>query len=420
MGFPTLIVEVGFGGAPGTEYLFLDDTVRGKFDTGLFAPDFVGTDVTDSVRSVSIRRGRQRLLEHFQAGTATIVLDNATGNFDPNNLSGQYVSAGASLVKPMVRVRVRATWSGTTYSLFHGFADAWDCEYPEFGDDAITVLQVSDGFKVLARHEPGAASGSAGASEDSGARIGRILNSAGWPGDDRDLDTGNSTMQATTLNEGSLSEAQAVALSEGGHLFLNADGKVTFRNRHSRIEDTRSINVQATFDDDGTDLPYSSATTANDDDLIKNLITATRTGGAAQTATDGTSVADFLTRTYNASGMWLETDAEVANWATWVLQLFKNFESRVESVELRPQRNDNLWPVVLGSEFGDLMLVHRRPTVGDAVSKYVFLEGVEHQMSPKHWNSRFNFSSASGIYASWMILDNTVSGKFDTGKFAPY
>ena len=420
MSFPTLRVEAAFGGAPGTEYLHLDDAARGKFDTGLLAPDAVFTDITADVRGVSTKRGRQRLLESFGAGTCEIVLDNSTGDYDPNNLSGLYVSAGASLVKPMVRVRVRADRAGTVYDLFYGFADEWDTSWPSYGKDAICVLRATDGFKVLARHEPGAASASAGASEGSGTRIGRILTSAGWPATDRDLDTGNSTVQATTLASGSLAEMQDVALSEGGYLFVSASGKVTFRDRHSRIEDSRSINIQATFDDDGTDLAYSGIAVFNDDDLIKNSITATRTGGAAQAINDSTSIGAFFTRTYNVTGMWLETDAEVLNWATWVLNLFKTYETRVDSLTLHPQRADALWPIALGSEFGDLMRVLRRPGSSDVIDRYVFLEGVEHQIGPKSWETRFTFSSASGIYASWMILDNTVSGKFDTGKFAPY
>jgi hypothetical protein len=41
------------------------------------------TDVTDDVRSISVRRGRSRETDNFDAGVANIVVDNRTRLYDP-------------------------------------------------------------------------------------------------------------------------------------------------------------------------------------------------------------------------------------------------------------------------------------------------------------------------------------------------
>lgn len=418
--FPDVIVEVGFGDTPTSSYFRFD---AGRFDTGRFAPDFVGTDVSDDVRSITINRGKQRLLEACGAGTCTIVLDNRAGDYDPNNLSGPYVSAGVSQVKPMVRVRVQAQYGGVWYTKFTGFADSWDQTYPGFGADAVCVLQASDAFKVLARHEPGEPTEAVGAGESTGTRIGRLLTNAGWPTQDRDLDTGIFTTSATTLSTNTLSEMQAVTLSEGGNLYVSTDGLVTFKSRHARYEDTRSNTIQAAFADTGT-LRYAGIETGDDDDLIKNSVVGTRTDGTPQSFVDSQSIGDFGIRSYNVTSLWLETDVQVADWVSWVGTLFGDFESRVDSILVKPQRDDALWPVILSTELGDLVSVVRHPRAGDTITKYLFVEGTSHTITAaRTWETVLRFSSAAGIYvpgAVWFVLDNATTGKLNTGQLAPF
>lgn len=424
MALPTLIVEAQLGGSPGDDYLLLGDSTRGKLGVGKLAPQFAGTDISQWVLTLDIERGRQRLLEEYSAGQATIVLRNTDGRFDPANLNGPYVSGGVSLLRPMVRVRVRATWAGVTYDLFHGFADAWEPRWELGGRSGVCVLTVTDGFKVLSAFDPSAESSPQGAGESTGERIDRILDMVGWPATDRDIDAGNSTCQATTLGKNALAEINEVALSEGGYFYISADGKATFRDRHSRIEDTRSIQVQATYDDDGTDLPYADVRVIDDAELVKNIISATRIGGAAQEKSDSASISFYLKRPYVASNLWHEDDVETANWASWALQLFKDHESRVESITVYPESNPAaLWPVVLGAQFGDLVLVIRRPAgAGYTSSKHVFVEGIAHRWSADQptWQTVFRFSSATKLYQQWLILGSTVSGQLGVGKLAPY
>lgn len=75
--------------------------VRVDFNTGTSASP-VWSDITSFVRSVSIVRGKDELLDGFSAGSASIVLDNRDRSFDPLYASSPYV--GAIVPRRAVRV----------------------------------------------------------------------------------------------------------------------------------------------------------------------------------------------------------------------------------------------------------------------------------------------------------------------------
>lgn len=125
MAMPTTTVEVAFATAPGA------------------APTW--TDITAYLKTFTVRRGRQRQLDTFQAGRAQITLDNAARAFDPSYAASPY----SPNVLPMRRIRIRAVWNAVTYDVFNGYVDSWDQRYSPPGD-AECVVQATDAFKVLA------------------------------------------------------------------------------------------------------------------------------------------------------------------------------------------------------------------------------------------------------------------------------
>lgn len=405
---PTLKVEAAFGGYGNTVYLQFDDAARGLFNTAEFG-QVTWTDITTYVRSCDIARGRARPLEAFQPGTCSVVLDNDDGRFDPNNIThGVYVSGGITQVLPMVPVKVSATYSGTTYPLFYGYADSWTvtCQQPNV---STSTLHCTDGFKVLNAYTPAAASGSTGAGDDTGARIARLLTEAGWSDTDRDLDVGASTVQATTFASNVLTEINEVVKAEAGDFYMSADGLATFRNRHDRLSSLYGLLYHQFADLGGSYLPYTDIGIAYDDTLIKNKIGATIANtGTLQQATSATSVAKYLPKTLNESSLWLQTDADALQWAQWQLVLFKDAELRVEWIDLAPQGDatGSLWGVALGSDFGTFFEVIRTPPVGDTITLYVFLDAVSHKIRPGQWTTRFGFTSAAR-YMSGIAFDLT-------------
>jgi hypothetical protein len=375
---PQMIVEAGFqpkspAGTPGQ--FILDSALQGILDT-----DFLGAgvaswaDISSYVLNFTITRASTREqgpLLTVQASTFSCTLDNTDGRFDPDNLNGPYVAFGVTQIRPMIPVRVRAEWAGTDYALFSGFADSWQdmlVDYSQSYDEV--TLSATDGFKALAGITLAPVT-AAGAGEDAGSRVTRILNSLGWYADHRRISAGDLTLQATTYGDTALNLLQLAADSEIGELYVDGGGNLVFRHRRAVLGETRSVTPQAVFGDlpgtvqpAGTELAFASVGRADDDTTMANDVQATNVnGGILQEVTDDNSVATFLfPRTYARSDLILQTDADANYWAQGILQVSKNGEDRFEQLNVDPQADTaNLWPQVLGREYGDRIQVWRRP-----------------------------------------------------------
>lgn len=107
------------------------------------------TDITAYVRDgATIKRGRQVETGRDQAGTCSLSLDNRDRRFDWYNTAGPYYPG----IKPMRRIRCRATYSAVTYPLFYGYLDALPMAYPGVSD-AVVQITATDAFKVLANKQ---------------------------------------------------------------------------------------------------------------------------------------------------------------------------------------------------------------------------------------------------------------------------
>lgn len=417
MGFPAVIVEVAFsaGASTGT-LLHLDDAARGKLDTGTLATDITWTDVTHYVLGLSFNRGASRVekpIIRYDAGTATIVFDNADRRFDPANLAGPYVAAGLTQVTPMRAMRIRATWAGITYDLFRGFADEWRIK--DFPPAYATVtLTASDALKVLANNTRLAGS-AVGASENSGVRINRILDSAGWAAIDRQVSTGDSTLQATTLAGDTLAELRLVADTEAGEFYIDGAGRVFFRNRQAIMTDSRSNLAQATFGDGGgAELVYEDVDVAYDDLTVANRVRITRVGGTQQTADDAASQSLNLIRTYERTDLIMETDPVASDHANYILRLAKDPELRFATLMIWPHADEtNLFPQVLSRQIGDRLTIIRRPP-GTSITRDVFVRGISHSIDVENlkWQTAFTLESATRY--TFFVLDHATLGVLDT------
>ena len=413
----TLIVDISFSGANTGTTLILGDTTRGKIGTGTLGSgveaDVVFNDVTSYVRSGSVERGRNRVDEpiiQYETGTASVTLDNRDRRFDPTNLDGPYVSGGLTLVKPRRAIRFRATWNSVTYDLLRGFTSNFDVQWPDQSNqESVTEVPCSDAFKILSGINRIAVS-AVGAGEDTGARINRILDSAGWTSVDRLVSTGNSTVQSTTLGGNVLEELQLVADTEIGELYIDGSGRVVFRNRTGILTDDRSLTSQAIFDDDAGsgNLMYHGLGLSTDDSTLANQVKITRVGGATQIAEDTASQVEYYIKTYERDDILLQTDATANDMADWLLYQSKDTELRFTEITILPQSDpDDLWPQVLGREIGDkITIIHRPPGGGDPIERECFIRGIKHDFTPDTWSTTWALQSA--FKASFLVLDDPV------------
>ena len=83
----------------------------------------------------------------------------------------------------------------------------------------------------------------------TGTAVGNVLDEAGWPAGDRDIDTGQTTMGRFWVErQKTLSALRKIEATEGGYIGESKDGKIVFEDRHRRLKSPHTVG-QATFSD---------------------------------------------------------------------------------------------------------------------------------------------------------------------------
>jgi hypothetical protein len=346
---PSIVVQIAFTTAPGA------------------TPSW--TAVTAYTLGFTIQRGRAHELDQFQAGTATVRLQNHDRRFEPLYASGAYYPN----VVPLRRIRIQATWNAVTYDLFHGYIERWQPSYPGVLDSECEVTAV-DGFSVLAA----ATINGDYTRQFSGARIGAVLDAISWPAGDRALATGINEVQARTLvNDNALNHLQAVALAENGYLWMNPSGVVTFRNRASRVQ--LPITTHVTLGDGGgSEELYTDAVWDYDTAHLYNEVRVTPRGGTEQTASDSTSQTAYYRRTLVLSDTEHAEDGDASTLAQLLMTTYKDPQYRAKTITLDATSDPTtLWPHLLGRDIGDRISVAKRPPGGGtALTQVSWIEGV--------------------------------------------
>lgn len=90
-------------------------------------------------------RGKQRELDRYQAGTASITLLNNSRDYDPNNAASPY----NGYVKPRKRIQVLSLFNGVFDSHFMGYINRWVQDYSQH-NTARTTIEATDGFLIFA------------------------------------------------------------------------------------------------------------------------------------------------------------------------------------------------------------------------------------------------------------------------------
>lgn len=435
MSLPEVRWYIGFTSPTVSDVFTVGHPTLGRVGMVPIGADDVWTDVTAYVRSWSIKRGAGRGDDptlRYDPATATIELNDGDRRFDPENLDGPYVSAGRSQIEPMRRVKGVITWNGVTYPLFYGLADDFEPQY-QGNSWTYTVLTATDPSKVFAALNRLALGSPVGAGEDSGARVNRILDAAGWPSSARVISTGDTTLQSTDLAGNALGELQLVQDSEGGEFYFDAQGRAVFRNRKAILTATRSTTVQAVFGDGGYtptagayldvysdtylsgggEIPYADAKPSTGDDALANSVTAAIAGGTEQHAEDLVSVNRYLEKTHTRDDLLMQTDAEALNWAEAIVYQYSEPARRFARLEFsrpRPDVQDAAWPAILGREFGDRVKVVRRPAGGGvAIVRDCFVRGLEYSSDGATFDTAFILQGADRF--SFFVVGDPIYGR---------
>lgn len=364
-----------------TNPLTLDDPVLGVLGFGglaLTAADYV--DIKPLIKEVHIRRGRSRILSKFDPGTATIDIYDQTGNWNPNNPASPYYGK----LIPLRKVQIYADFNGTRYIMFTGFITNYITNFNIGTDDVSRVtFQCVDAFRLfsgaLITTVPGAPAG-----QLSGARVTAILDDIAYPNGLRDIDAGDTTLQADPgTSRNALEALRTVEDSELGGFYIDAEGRATFVSRTAITQSLASINY--IFSDTGTNIAFQAATVNYDVDILVNEVTVTRSGGTAQTSSNATSIATYFTHSGERTGVLVETDAVAKDMANMILSTRSDVELRIDSIQLNLENGADIARCVAGLniELLNAVRVTKSMPGNTTVTQDLLVQGLNHDFTDK-------------------------------------
>ncbi len=404
MSTPTMQVLVGFQSTTGFGTPFqLNDAFYGVLDTAgrgtLGGVTFV--DLTSLVENVSITRGRSRQLDQFNAGTAVIAFNNVTQVLNPSNTASPYYP----FVLPRCPVQILANG----IPIYTGLITDWNLDY-DISNQDMMYASCADNFTVLANQSLNAVATTVQA---TGARINTVLDLAeiDYQGA-RAIDTGSSTLGAFSISQDTncLNYLQLINTSEQGYLFMSANGTLTFKGRSSVLNPVAG----ATFNTDGTGLPYQTLVNQFGDELLYNYIITQSPAGAVQTTSSATSIALYQAQQYALTNLLNSTTTEVAGLGNYLLGKYQNpvlrFTGLSTQMSALSTANQN---IVLSLDMTSIATVVKNFVVGTPATETqtLIVSGISHNITPSSHIVSYTFESTDGN--QYLTLDDAIFGTLD-------
>jgi hypothetical protein len=341
-------------------------------------------DLTSQTTAISIRRGRDLLQDRFNSGLCTVRVIDPNGDWNPQNPTGPYFG----LLQPLRKLVIIGEHLGVDYPLFAGYTTAYNYTYPKNEEFGYIDIQATDAFTLFNKSAIESVTGSA-AGDTTGDRINQILDTIGFPGSQRQIDTGDITVQDDPGTLRSVLQAlHDVEFTEFGAVYISADGKVVFRERTDAID---TLAGTPTVFDQSTGISYKDLRFQFDDKLIFNTANFQRVGGTMQTVTDQDSIDTYFPHAITRQNLLHETDADTLDLATAYVASRKSTDIRIDSMTLdltTPNYQAGI-EAALGLDFFDTVEINNTQPGGSTLTKTLQIFGVNHQITPRTWNTTF-------------------------------
>jgi hypothetical protein len=349
------------------------------------------TSVTISdIVQIDFRRGRERADLRDQAGFASIVFNNESGYYDPDNTSASspWVVGGVSILRDGLQMRIVATWNSTAYPLFYGFLEN---NYTNQGFLPNVTMTFYDGIGYIADGYAPALAVAAN-SETAASRAGRMLTIAGWPGGAGRSLTGAVTMLATVQNRGCMEAITECVDAIAGRFYISKTNVATL----VPLADKFSRPTQLLFSDS------AAANTVAYQDLITNPGTKYVVNQAIIMRGDNNQATSTYNPSVSAYGVAkkeifapVNTDTNATNLALYESRKLATPDTFIERIDfngLVVAQNGLLYPDFLSTELADQVSVQRTTYDGRAIQWNLVVEGMKHTITQSNWIVSFNTS----------------------------
>jgi hypothetical protein len=192
---------------------------------------------------------------------------------------------------------------------------------------------------------------------------------------------------------------------------MSAAGTLTFKGRASVLNPVTG----ATFNGDGTGLPFNSLMNQYGDELLYNVINTQSPAGAVQTTSNATSIAQYQSQTYSLTDLLNSATLEVAALGSYLLGRYQNPILRFNGLQTQlagmttAQQN-----IVLGLDLTSVCTVVKNFVTGtpSSDSQTLIVSGVNHTITPGNHVISFTFESTdANVY---FVLDDAIFGTIST------
>ena len=350
-------------------------------------------DISSQVAKISIRRGYDLLQDQFQTGTATVRVYDSNGDWNPQNPASPYYGK----LVPLRKIRVL----GDGLSVFTGYTIAYNYTYPKDQDIGFVDIECSDAFRLFNMANVTTVTGSS-AGQTTGARIDDILDTVSWPISMRNVNVGDSKVQADPgTARTALSALKNVEFSEQGAFYISPSGNAVFYERSFII--AKSGQNPTTFANDGSAIGFANIVFAFDDKLIINQASITPTSGTAQTANNADSITKYFPHSINYTDLVVETNAEALNIARTFVATRAETTIRIDSITLdlnTPNYTAGI-TAALNLDFFDTMDITDVAQDGTIIQKTLQCMGIQHEITPNSFKT--TFVTSEPIVAGFLI-----------------
>jgi hypothetical protein len=368
-------------------------------------------DITEKVTNIRVSRGRKQPIDAFGAGTMIVSMQQTEidRSLDPFNTSSIYFNTDENQpgLGPLRPIRL----SREGEFLFVGKVTGYQQQYV-LGGLTQYVVSAADNIYTLAQ---AALAQTVTSVETSAARLSAVLALIPYNGATNITAAPVATLGDFTISEGTNANeyANRIQQAEQGRIFCDRENTLTMQPRIGTTLDAPT----ATFNDTGTETPYSGLGVEYDQQLVINTaIVEIESGGTPQTATDPTSIAEYFVQSIAITDSLLSADAGAATLASYLLEgeptaRFNSISTTFAS--LTTLQKDTLAPI----DIGDTVQITKTYTSGTPLTKTqdLAVEGVDHDINV-FTGHRMTLYTSDTVVLDELILDDILYGTISTNN----
>ena len=409
MSYPvTLTVNFDFSNGPIFGYSFtIGDPQHGILGTNVLADSASDVvDISDQVLKVSTKGSYNLIQNQFVSNTCSVTVLDPNGDWNPQNTASPYYGK----LVPLRKLRISATYLGVSYFIFSGYTESYNYTYPKDQEYGYVQINCTDAFRLFNLANISTVSG-ATAGQDTGTRIGKILDQIQWPTSMRTITTGGSetTCQVDPgTNRSALQALKMVEYTEQGAFYIGATGNAVFKSR-AQINGYSGQSPTVFTNAGSGGIPYNNIVFAFDDKLIINQTNVQNVGGTMQSATNSTSISTYFPHSYTQQNVLSQSDTaalEIARMFT-AARAFTTIRIDAMTLDLSDPAMVSAGIIAALSldYFNTVQITNLGQTTSTSgtstITKTLQVMGSNHEITPNTWKT--TFATSEPINASFII-----------------